>query len=307
MTKAEAVIREAENHLGCPYVYGTWGQLCTVSLRKRYASYNPDQRAITYKRCPVLSDKQSTCAGCKYDGKLAFDCRGFTHYCLMHGADIDITGGYVGRQWSDKNWDEKGDIGAMPDLVCCVFVRKANGNWSHTGLHIGGGRIIHCSGDVKYDTVSCGSCNWTNYAIPKGLYTAEEIKNAHGGNTFMRIMKNGMRGEDVRELQRMLNELGYDCGKADGCFGAKTLAALEAFQSENGLTADGIAGLKTVTKLRELTAEDAPETEPVEPDVPEIIVPDTAEDMVAISRNDLAIMRRRLADVIADIDRVLEA
>ena len=99
MTKADYVIREAEAHMGCPYVYGTWGQLCTPALRKRYASYNPKQRAITYARCQVLRDKnpQPNCNGCPYQGMLAFDCRGFTHYCVLHGADIDITGGYVKR------------------------------------------------------------------------------------------------------------------------------------------------------------------------------------------------------------------
>lgn len=299
MTKAEAVIREAENHLGCPYVYGTWGQLCTVSLRKRYANYNPEQRAITYQRCQRLrpSKPVDTCDGCPYDGKLAFDCRGFTHYCLLHGADIDITGGYVGRQWSDKNWDEKGDIGAMPDLVCCVFVRKANGNWSHTGLHIGGGKVIHCSGEVKYDTISGGSCNWTHYAIPKDLYTAEEIKKAHGGNTFMRIMKNGMRGEDVRELQRMLNELGYDCGKADGCFGPHTLAAVEAFQQANGLAADGICGPKTWEKLQPYI-EDRHE----EPDDP---ADDDDPEMITISLAELLEVRNTIQQVLSRVDTLL--
>lgn len=246
------MINEAVSRLGCPYVYGTWGQTCTVALRKRYANYNPDQRAITYKRCAVLNGSQSTCSGCKYEGMLAYDCRGFTHWCVKQ-AGIEITGGTVGRQWSDANWDERGDIAAMPDLVCCVFVQKA-GKWKHTGLHIGGGRIIHCGGgEVKYDTVSGGDNAWTHYGIPKGLYTPEEIRKAHGGVISVRIMKNGMRGEDVRNVQSMLNQLGFSCGKADGCFGPNTLAAVTAFQEANGLAADGVVGLATMTRLRQLT------------------------------------------------------
>lgn len=312
MGRPEDIIAAAESQLGCPYVYGTWGQTCTVALRKRYAAYNPSQKAITYKRCAVLNGSQSSCAGCKYEGMPAYDCRGFTHWCLER-VGIEITGGYVGRQWSDANWDERGDIAVMPDLVCCVFVKKSNGNWSHTGLHIGGGRIIHCSGEVKYDTVSGGSCAWTHYAVPKGLYTAEEIEKAHGGTKFMRVLKNGMRGEDVRNMQKMLNDLGYACGKADGCFGPNTLAAVEAFQQANGLAVDGIAGYNTLTLL---AARAAAPTQPEEPEdsddeaaYPDIL-PDqdgTPEETVQISRNDLAIMRRRLADVIADIDRVLGA
>lgn len=265
MTKAEAVISAAESQIGSPYVYGTWGQLCTVALRKRYANYNPSQRAITYKRCPVLNGSQSTCAGCKYEGKLAFDCRGFTHWCVLK-AGIDITGDYVGRQWTDKNWDEKGEIYNMPNLVCCVFTRKSNGKWSHTGLHIGDGCIIHCSGEVKYDTVSGGSCNWTHYGIPKGLYTPEEISKAHGGQKIMRILKFGMRGEDVRNMQNMLNQLSYDCGEADGVFGTKTLAAVKAFQEANGLTVDGIAEYNTLILL----AAKAAVVEPDDPDEPDV-------------------------------------
>lgn len=266
MTKAETIIQAAESQIGSPYVYGAWGAKCTTSLRKKYARLNPDQKANTYRRCPVLSDRQSACAGCKYDGLLAFDCRGFTHWCLEQ-AGISITGGYVGRQWSDQNWDEKGDIAAMPsDLVCCVFVRKPNGNWSHTGLHVGGGRIIHCSVEVKEDKAVGGANKWTHYAIPKGLYSAEEIKAAHHGG-FMRILKEGSRGDDVRELQEMLTKLGYECGAADGIFGAKTKAAVKAFQFSNSLQYDGICGPATWAALEgalnvpEDPAPEVPETD----------------------------------------------
>lgn len=246
-TLPEIVIAAAESQLGAPYVYGTWGlKPCTVALRKRYASYNPSQKAITYKRCPVLSGKAKTCAGCKYQGMLAFDCRGFTHWCLKK-ADIDITGGYVARQWSDKNWSVKGTIDQMPDLVCCVFVCKS-GKWKHTGLHIGGGHIIHCSGEVKKDTVS-GDNAWSHYAVPTGLYTEDEIRQAMGGNKIMRTLKKGCQGEDVRALQEMLNELGYDCGIADGVYGTRTMAAVRQYQMDHGLESDGIAGTVTQTVL----------------------------------------------------------
>lgn len=261
MTAPEIIVQTALDHMGCPYVYGTWGQTCTPALRKRYASYNPKQKAITYKRCPVLSDKQTKCTGCKYDGLLAFDCRGFTHFCCEK-AGITIAGQAVGTQWSDKsNWTEKGDIAVMPDLVCCVFIRKSNGTWSHTGLHIGGGRIIHCSVEVKEDRIG-GDRSWTHYAIPAGLYTDQEIKDAHKGG-FMRILKKGSFGEDVKEMQEMLNKIGYSCGAADGKFGNNTEAAVIMFQRANGLTEDGIAGPQTLTLLAARAAD------PTQPELPE--------------------------------------
>lgn len=58
-------------------------------------------------------------------------------------------------------------------------------------------------------------------------------------------LQNGSTGESVKVLQLLLNAKGYDCGTADGIFGAKTLAAVKKFQRAKGLTADGIVGAAT--------------------------------------------------------------
>ena len=59
----------------------------------------------------------------------------------------------------------------------------------------------------------------------------------------------GSSGEAVRKLQELLNARGYDCGSVDGIFGAKTKAAVQAFQEANSLASDGIAGPLTWSKL----------------------------------------------------------
>ncbi len=64
------------------------------------------------------------------------------------------------------------------------------------------------------------------------------------------ILKQGAKGSEVKELQQQLIKLGYLTGKADGNFGTKTYAALVAFQKANKLTADGVAGVKTLKKLK---------------------------------------------------------
>ncbi len=51
-----------------------------------------------------------------------------------------------------------------------------------------------------------------------------------------------MRGDDVAELQRRLNSLGFDAKKVDGIFGPDTLHAVLEFQQNRGLPEDGIAG-----------------------------------------------------------------
>ena len=64
-----------------------------------------------------------------------------------------------------------------------------------------------------------------------------------------RVLKKGMKGDDVKALQRALNAAGHDCGGADGDFGAKTDAAVRAFQQAAGLDVDGQAGVKTIAAL----------------------------------------------------------
>ncbi|MBK8457410.1 MAG: DUF3380 domain-containing protein [Phyllobacteriaceae bacterium] len=58
----------------------------------------------------------------------------------------------------------------------------------------------------------------------------------------------GARGDAVKTLQRLLTAQGYPVA-ADGVFGERTRAAVIAFQRANGLSADGVAGAKTLAAL----------------------------------------------------------
>ncbi len=51
------------------------------------------------------------------------------------------------------------------------------------------------------------------------------------------VLRKGSKGADVEKLQRLLGSL-----TVDGDFGAKTDAAVRAFQKSHGLTVDGIVG-----------------------------------------------------------------
>ena len=59
----------------------------------------------------------------------------------------------------------------------------------------------------------------------------------------------GDEGEDVRELQEKLKVFGYFSGKANGKYGATTVAAITAFQEEFGLEATGEADPTTQAVL----------------------------------------------------------
>ena len=60
------------------------------------------------------------------------------------------------------------------------------------------------------------------------------------------VIKYGMRGSDVAELQNMLIAMGYMEGEADGICGNNTVKAIKKFQSSHGLTVDGICGTATL-------------------------------------------------------------
>ena len=61
-----------------------------------------------------------------------------------------------------------------------------------------------------------------------------------------------LRGDDVRRLQELLLELGYDAGRADGILGPETEAGLRSFQRDYGLNADGTCGPATLRALKQL-------------------------------------------------------
>lgn len=59
-------------------------------------------------------------------------------------------------------------------------------------------------------------------------------------------------GDDVATLQQRLLDLGFDCGRADGLFGAETEQALREFQRNVGIRADGTCGPSTFKALEQL-------------------------------------------------------
>ena len=63
------------------------------------------------------------------------------------------------------------------------------------------------------------------------------------------ISRYGSSGEEVKEIQKKLKQWGYYDGEIDGIYGSKTFSAVKKFQTKNGLTADGIAGEKTLSAL----------------------------------------------------------
>lgn len=247
LSKAAIVEQIAVSCMGWPYVFGAIGEMCTPKNRDRRA--NASYPTIISK-CQVLSGKAKDCSGCEWgQGVRIFDCRGFT-YWLLKQVDIKISTVGATTQYAEAAaWDMRGEIKGMPTgAVCCVFKDK-NGTKTHTGMHIGGGQIIHCSGTVKRGKTS--DSGWTHFGIPKGLYTAEELEKLRETIPIHPTLRRGDIGEAVRQMQVLLIAAGYPVGTAgaDGIFGSGTESGLLAFQADSGLIVDGICGPKTWAAL----------------------------------------------------------
>ena len=263
--KADLMCRIAEDEVGWPYAWGATGQRCTVSNRQARMN-NPKigdgDKELIRKRCQVLNESASVCDGCKYypGGSVTEinDCQGFVKQ-VFKAADITLNGGGCTTMWKNSaNWKAKGVITEMPDVVCCVFTYvESTGKMDHIGIHVGGGRIIHCSVEVKEGNVTeKRKAPWSHYAIPIGM-------DGSGPVVVRPTIRRGSTGIYVTECQEDLIKIGYDLGSygADGKFGAKTEAAVRAFQAAHGLSVDGVVGPATWAALDKAVG---PEPEPGE-------------------------------------------
>ena len=70
------------------------------------------------------------------------------------------------------------------------------------------------------------------------------------GFKFTRILKYGCKGDDVKELKRLLIEAGYSgVTMGNPNYKSKTVAVVKRYQKDHGLTVDGKAGPETITSL----------------------------------------------------------
>lgn len=294
MSKADEARQWALSRVGCPYVYGGTGKTCTVSYREARAAQYPQYADKIRKNCPRLSDwRVSDCAKCKWadpetgKGRLCYDCAQLVRYC-MQAVGIGMVSG-ANSQWTQTKWARKGTIDSIPrGWLCVVYRQDADGKKHHTGLYLGDGYIVHAKGhDYGVLREALGGPRFTNWAIPEGLYTEDELaaidaamaiqeadsasaeppvqaaeggqetstsgagkpqSGAGGAEVSMRKIQFGSTGQAVETAQELLNKLGYDL-QVDGKFGQLTRAAVRDFQRQNGLTADGVIGDKTWRKL----------------------------------------------------------
>lgn len=113
---------------------------------------------------------------------------------------------------------------------------------------VNGVKAFQEANNLKADGIAGEETQTRLYSMFLGEEEGEVVSSVQMPGTLRNLSLN-KQGNDVQSLQTRLTELGYYTGRISGTYGKLTKAAVQAFQSANGLTADGIAGIKTQTKM----------------------------------------------------------
>ena len=220
------------------YIWGKWGQIWT----EKDQANTGNEQAIKY--------------GSRWIGHQVWDCSGLFRWAYRqlgtdcaHGSN-SIFKRYCKETGRLKNGKRTDGKELKPGTA--VFT-GTEGDHGHIGLYIGEGKVIEAKG-TQYGVVKSKvtESKWTFW----GELTAVDYGSEGGGEIVpaeqkKKTLRRGDKGEDVKELQKELISLGYALQKygADGDFGKETEAAVKAFQTDNGMKADGVVGEKTYAAL----------------------------------------------------------
>jgi hypothetical protein len=166
------------------YVYGTFGQLCTVALL--------DQKARQYPASDLAGGAMRT-VGNKWVGRRVTDCIGLIKYYLMSTKYGDNPA-YL-AQYDTLNADglfsaakESGPIGTLPEIPGLLLHLPG-----HVGVYIGGGYAIEAAGTsqgvIKTKVVGRGwdhwyKCIWLDYVQPDAVSDTTGTFTVQAGKTY---------------------------------------------------------------------------------------------------------------------------
>lgn len=249
------------------YIYGAAGVEWTQAKQNQKVNYmvsnygsnwqkNADAKENTYYMAAMY--------GSKWIGHKVADCSGLFKWAFKElGGAIAHGSNSIYDRYCVKKGKITDDIRKSMLPGTAVFVDK-KGNKSHIGLYVGSGTVIEaCSTQAGVCTSKLNTAKWTYYGTLKNVeYPASEAQEQPSDQKedkepmeSLPTLKRGSKGEYVTLLQTKLIQKGYDLGKwgADGDFGSQTEKAVKEFQTDHGLTADGIVGAKTWNALDEVS------------------------------------------------------
>ena len=154
---ASKVVEFAKSKIGCGYIWGTQGQMCTPALIKSKVSNGHVNPNIVKK----------------WIGKQVFDCAGLVSQAFKQIGISMATG--ATSAWGGTKWQIKGEIRNLPKNKVCVLYRRGEGRMQHTGIYLGNGEYIHAAGSSIGVRKEKMPGRWTHWGIPKGLYNVNEL------------------------------------------------------------------------------------------------------------------------------------
>lgn len=282
---------------GTPYWYGTCWYKCTEDLLDKKTTQYPTH----YTAARMAKYKQAI-----QQGKMCADCVGLIKGFFWSLNNTVTTKKANFTACPDYNANdffnlcrEKGDISTIPNIRGLAVWQEG-----HIGIYIGDGWAIEARGFAYgVQKTEVAKRTWKKWGkLPERLLTygdAEPQTERHLGD---RTLRQGMVGEDVKELQTALILLGISCGSygADGDFGPDTKRAVVAFQGSRNLEQDGVVGKLTVAALKDAMEPDGSpqESEPVVvEDLPSLKF--GAQD--SATRGTVAYLQRRLNTLGAEL------
>ena len=250
MITTQAVIEKFRQALkeGWGYIWGTAGETWTAAKQKELEKTTDRDRA------------QGREYGSKWIGKKVADCSGLFSWAfkqlggyMYHGSDT-MYKKYCSRKGELKKGKRADNAALKPGTA--VFVWNGS-KYSHVGLFVGNNTVIEAMGTINGVTTSRVTAGkWTHWGELTGvLYGNADSAVSENSDPVQPsgklTLRKGSKGNAVRELQTMLNKLGYDLGPCgiDGDFGKATEAAVKSFQSDHRLEVDGVVGSATYGEL----------------------------------------------------------
>ena len=162
MTKADRVETYLRSKVGCGYVMGATGWVCSEARRAEQAKNYP-QYAQTI---------MSTCA--KWDGLQCFDCAQLVVQAMKEAGVSNLPSGATSL-WKKVAWADKGTIDTAPagQLIC--LYRDSNGTKEHVGWRLRNGDVIDARGSASGVVLNKPYSAWTHWSMYPGL-NEEDIK-----------------------------------------------------------------------------------------------------------------------------------
>ena len=173
------------------------------------------------------------------------------------------TAAYLGRSGWTKGLPWGGEVVLPAGFNTGVLGRgkgKSAAEWGALGVTAPGGGALPAGGSIisgggpaflltSNFNVILRYNNAENYAIGVG-YLSDRILGRPAIRASFGPDAAGMTIADRQELQRLLTAAGFDTGGSDGVIGARTMAAISAYQAHIGLAVTGVPSLELLRRLR---------------------------------------------------------